>query len=257
MIADGHEIMLMLTRHGNRRTMRWFAAVAAIALASLHLAAPRRKPARRCARSMSASRSRRRTWCTPRPMWRRRSGFFAKHCVDANIIQFDGGAAGTSVTAVAQGTAISQPARRRDRARPQGQADLGPRAAPAAGLRRARRGEDRRGPQGQAPLGRGRRRRLQLADGARDPAHREPDAGRRAVHLAGHRRTAARIPRRPDRGRRAASGRRVPGAAEEARRAHPDHALRPAAELRVQSLRRIGRADREGPRPDPRHASPR
>ena len=34
-------------------------------------------------------------------------GLFAKHCVDANIIQFDGGAAGTSVTAVAQGTAVS------------------------------------------------------------------------------------------------------------------------------------------------------
>src|SRR3989440_676259 len=34
-------------------------------------------------------------------------GFFAKHCVEANIIQFDGGAAGTSVTALAQGTAIS------------------------------------------------------------------------------------------------------------------------------------------------------
>src|ERR1700704_3519412 len=34
-------------------------------------------------------------------------GFFAKHCVDANIIQFDGGAAGTSVTAVAQGSAVS------------------------------------------------------------------------------------------------------------------------------------------------------
>ena len=34
-------------------------------------------------------------------------GFFAKHCVDANIIQFDGGAAGTAVTAVGQGTAIS------------------------------------------------------------------------------------------------------------------------------------------------------
>src|SRR3954465_13250734 len=34
-------------------------------------------------------------------------GFFAKHCVDATIIQFDGGAAGTSVTAVAQGSAIS------------------------------------------------------------------------------------------------------------------------------------------------------
>ena len=34
-------------------------------------------------------------------------GFFAKHCIEANIIQFDGGAAGTSVTAVAQGTAVS------------------------------------------------------------------------------------------------------------------------------------------------------
>ena len=34
-------------------------------------------------------------------------GFFARHCIEANIIQFDGGAAGTSVTAVAQGTAIS------------------------------------------------------------------------------------------------------------------------------------------------------
>src|SRR5205085_2652639 len=34
-------------------------------------------------------------------------GFFAKHCVEANTIQFEGGAAGPSVTAVAQGTAIS------------------------------------------------------------------------------------------------------------------------------------------------------
>ena len=34
-------------------------------------------------------------------------GFFSKRCIDANIIQFDGGAAGTSVTAVGQGTAIS------------------------------------------------------------------------------------------------------------------------------------------------------
>ena len=34
-------------------------------------------------------------------------GFFQKHCIDANVIQFDGGAAGTSVTAVGQGTAIS------------------------------------------------------------------------------------------------------------------------------------------------------
>jgi NitT/TauT family transport system substrate-binding protein len=34
-------------------------------------------------------------------------GFFAKRCIDANIIQFDGGAAGTSVTAVGQGSAIA------------------------------------------------------------------------------------------------------------------------------------------------------
>src|SRR5215831_12092586 len=34
-------------------------------------------------------------------------GLFAKRCIDANVIQFDGGAAGTSVTAVGQGSAIS------------------------------------------------------------------------------------------------------------------------------------------------------
>jgi NitT/TauT family transport system substrate-binding protein len=34
-------------------------------------------------------------------------GFFARRCVDANVIQFDGGAAGTAVTAVGQGSAIS------------------------------------------------------------------------------------------------------------------------------------------------------
>src|ERR1700684_3811967 len=34
-------------------------------------------------------------------------GFFAKRCIDANIIQFDGGLAGTSVTAVGQGAALS------------------------------------------------------------------------------------------------------------------------------------------------------
>lgn len=34
-------------------------------------------------------------------------GFFASRCIDATIIQFDGGVAGTAVTAVGQGTAIS------------------------------------------------------------------------------------------------------------------------------------------------------
>lgn len=33
-------------------------------------------------------------------------GYFAKHCVDATIVQFDGGAAGTMTTAVAQGTVL-------------------------------------------------------------------------------------------------------------------------------------------------------
>lgn len=34
-------------------------------------------------------------------------GLFAKHCIDVNIIQFDGGSAGTVITAVAQGTALA------------------------------------------------------------------------------------------------------------------------------------------------------
>ena len=34
-------------------------------------------------------------------------GLFAKHCVDANIIQFDGGESPAATAAVAQGTAIS------------------------------------------------------------------------------------------------------------------------------------------------------
>jgi NitT/TauT family transport system substrate-binding protein len=34
-------------------------------------------------------------------------GLFAKHCIDVNVIQFDGAAAGTAVTAVSQGSAVS------------------------------------------------------------------------------------------------------------------------------------------------------
>src|SRR4051812_39723768 len=66
-----------------------------------------RKIAPRSARSMSALRSPRRNVVHAAPYVAKALGFFAKHCVDATIIQFDGGAAGTSVTAVAQGTAIS------------------------------------------------------------------------------------------------------------------------------------------------------
>jgi hypothetical protein len=110
-------------------------------------------------------------------MWRRRSASSAKRCIDANIIQFDGGAAGTSVTAVGQGTAISN--------------------LPDVAIARGLKGKQIWGlaprlPQayvvpaevktaadlkGKRLSGGGRRRRLQLADGTRDPAHREPDAG--------------------------------------------------------------------------------
>ncbi len=41
------------------------------------------------------------------PYVAKKLGYFTKRCVDANIVEFEGGAAGTSVTAVAQGTAIS------------------------------------------------------------------------------------------------------------------------------------------------------
>src|SRR4051812_9099572 len=34
-------------------------------------------------------------------------GLFARHCIDANIVQFEGGQSATSVTAVAQGSAIA------------------------------------------------------------------------------------------------------------------------------------------------------
>src|ERR1041384_1328171 len=43
----------------------------------------------------------------PAPYVAKALGYFAKRCIDAHIIQFDGGAAGTSVTAVGQGSAIS------------------------------------------------------------------------------------------------------------------------------------------------------
>ena len=91
---------LSLTRPQGQTTIiggKHCARHAAAAVAPARGASCRARPARaelppRCARSMSAWRSRRRTWCTPRPMWPRRSGMFAKRCIDANIIQFDGGA---------------------------------------------------------------------------------------------------------------------------------------------------------------------
>ena len=176
-------------------------------------------------------------------------GFFAKHCIDANIIQFDGGAAGTSVTAVAQGTAISNLPRCRDRARPEGQADLGPRTAPAAGLRgggRASRPRPISRASGSAR--RRRRRRLQLADGPRSAARRR--ASPSTTRSSSRRAPRAACPASsPDRSTAcAASGGRLSGAAEEARRACADQLVGPAAALRVQAYGAVDATDRQGPR---------
>src|SRR5262249_27871637 len=40
------------------------------------------------------------------PFVARGLGLFAKHCIDANLVQFEGGLSQTSLTAVAQGTAM-------------------------------------------------------------------------------------------------------------------------------------------------------
>ena len=71
-------------------------------------------------------------------------GFFAKRCIDANIVQFEGGQSQTSNVAAAQGSAIVSVSDVCDRPRHEGAADLGPRAAHAAGLHGAGGHQDRR-----------------------------------------------------------------------------------------------------------------
>ncbi len=122
-----------------------------------------------------------------------------------------------------------QPARRGDRAGSQGEADLGPRAAPAAGLRGERRHQDARRPQGQAAFRRRRHRRLQLAGRARRAAPGRIDRRRRAVRFPGHRRPPARFCRRADRRRRAPSGRSAYRVAAQAGRPRAGHGIRPVA----------------------------
>ena len=103
---------LMLQRKSTREPGNGQASFASIAIAIGGFAVSRppprnpRRTARPCARSTSACRWRRRTWCTPRPTWRRRWAIFAKRCIDANIVQFEGGQSQTSAVAAAQGTAI-------------------------------------------------------------------------------------------------------------------------------------------------------
>src|SRR4051812_19805453 len=78
-------------------------------------------------------------------------GFFAKHCVDATIIQFDGGAAGTSVTAVAQGAAISNLPDVGIARGVKGKQNWGLAPRPPPAHLRPARGETAAGPQGQRP----------------------------------------------------------------------------------------------------------
>ena len=139
--------------------------------------------------------------------------------------------------------------RRLDRPRPEGAADLGARAAHAAGLHGAGRDQDRGRSQGQAAVrDRRRRRRLQLADGPRGAQVRQARRRRRAVHPLADRGPPARPDRRPDRRRRAASRGRVPRAAAEVDAAPAGAARRADAALHVQRLWRLDRLDRQGPR---------
>ncbi len=173
-------------------------------------------------------------------------GYFEKRCIDANIVQFEGGQSQTSAVAAAQGTRDRQRQRRLDRPRPEGAADLGARAAHAAGLHGAGRDQDRGRPQGQAAVGdRRRRRRLQLADGPRGAEVGQARRRRRAVHPLADRGPPARPDRRPDRRRRAASRGRVPGAAAEVDAAPAGAARRADAALHVQRLWRLDRMDRQ------------
>ena len=208
-----------------------------------------RPTARPCARSISASRSRRRTWCTPRPMSPRSS---------ASSPSAASTPTSSSSRAASRRPRTRPPCRARpssavsdvaDRQRHEGAAVLGPRAAHAAGLYGVARRQDRQGSQGQAALGdRRRRRRLQLAHGPRGAQDRRPHRRRRAVHRVRHRGPAAGPGRRPDRRRGAASGGRVPGQEAEADAQSPRAARRPDAQLHVQLLRRLARLDRARPR---------
>ena len=89
---------------------------------------------------------------------------------------------------------------------------LGLRAAAAAESTRSRERQDRGRPQGQeAQRRRRRRRRLQWRMGREVLRKRRSHGRGRPIHLAGHRRPPARPGRRPDRRRRAASRRHLPG----------------------------------------------
>ena len=176
-------------------------------------------------------------------------GFFAKRCIEPNIIQFEGGQSATSAAAAAQGSAIVSVG---DVAIGRGlkvQQFWGLAPAHAAGLHGVARHQDRGRSQGQeAQRDRRRRRRLQLAHGPRGPQDRRAHGRRRAIHLLRHRGPAAGPGRRPDRRRGAASRGRLSRQEAEADAQSPGAAGRADAGLHVQRLRRLARVDRARPR---------
>ena len=240
--------------------MRWIRALQAFARLDLHLPVSAASAAQTCAECAKINVG---VAVAPpnvvhtAPYVAKALGLFAKHCVDANIIQFDGGAAGTSVTAVAQGSAISNLpdvaiARGLKGKQIWGLAPRLPQAyvVPAE----VKTAADLKGKRLSAAGGVGGfnwlmgREILRTANLTQDDAQfiSQGTAGRLPGFLAGQIEGVALHPEDVFLVQQKKPGARI-----------LTMLVRPAAELRVQSLRRIGRADREGPRPDPRHASPR
>ena len=182
-------------------------------------------------------------------------GFFAKRCIDANIIQFEGGQSQTANVAAAQGSAIISVS---DVAIGRGMKvqqiwGLAPRMPQAymvpEGIKTA---ADLKGKRLSATGGgvggfNWRMGREVLQD---RPASTSSDA--QFISVA-DRRPAARPDRRPDRRRGAASGGRVPRQEAEADAQRAGPARRPDAQLHVQRLRRLDRLDRARPRAAARH----
>ena len=77
-------------------------------------------------------------------------GIFAQHCIEVEIVEFEGGASAANLAAVTQGQALADNKRNSDCAGVKGEADLGHGAAFAAGLHGQRRDQKCRGLEGQA-----------------------------------------------------------------------------------------------------------
>ncbi len=177
-------------------------------------------------------------------------GFFAKRCIDVNIIQFEGGQSATSNAAAVQGSAIVSVS---DVAVGNGMKvqqfwGLAPRM-PQAYMTSpdVKTAKDLKGKKMSATGGgvggfnwRMGREVLRTAGLSVEDAQ---------FIAFGDRGAAARIGCRPDRRRGAASGRRLPRQAAEADVEPAGATRRSDAELSVQFLRRISRVDREGPCP--------